>query len=473
MRKSILFAALLVGVSCNMPVFAKSVALNDLNDFSIDRVKSSDKGKAFDSSHWAYRTLKNVTDKYGVLIGKPGENFDGTKSISRNEAAIILVNLMGKVEEQNMKVSEVDRAKIEILQQELSGEINRLSGRVEAIEKSVANLQGSVSNIEESSKKTWKNAYGEDFKITGGLQAGYTAMPVKGADGYSPNFGLPYSEMALSGKLSEHLDYMAQLVPTRNFSDTSFNGLLREAYVSTDIIPKHKLYIGQVTRPVGMEATLSPLNIDFVDYSQSSRKIISNNPANYDPHNQDTGIKISGDWNLLNYSVGTFNGTGNNSFDANRRTSIAGQATIKPFYKNPALGNFEFGSSLLAQNTTYRENLVGYHTSYTYKKFNIKSEYLAKTGFMNTTDTTLLGGQKAKGWVIDTKYNLTDKITALFRYDNFDPDIKNVADASVEYVAGINYLFKDNLGLLVNFVNVDNQSGRDSHRVGFLTQYMF
>jgi hypothetical protein len=466
MRKKILLSALLVGLSCNLPTAAKSVALNDLKDFSIDRVKPADNGKAFDPNHWAYKTLKNVTDKYGVLIGKPEENFDGTKPISRNEAAIILVNLMGKVEDQNTKLNEGDKAKIEILQQELSGEINKLSGRVEAVEKSVAELKGSVSNIEESSKKSWKNAYGEDFKITGGLQAGYTAMPVKGADGYSPNFGLPYSEVAISGKLHEHLNYTAQLVPTRNFSDTTFNGLLREAYVSTDILPNHKVYIGQITRPVGREATLSPLNIDFVDYSQSSRKLISNNTANYDPHNQDAGVMVSGDWNPVSYSVGTFNGSGNNSFDSNRRTSIAGQATIKPFYKNPALGSLELGSSLLAQNTNYRENLVGYHTSYTYKKFNLKGEYLNKTGFVNS-------GQKARGWVLDTKYNLTDKITLLVRYDNFDPNIKALEDGSVEYVAGINYLFKDNLGLLVNFVNVDNQVGRDSHRIGFLTQVMF
>jgi len=454
MRKSILFTALLVGLSCNLPVEAKSVALNDLKDFSIDNVKQADKGKAFDSNHWAYRTLKNVTDKYGVLIGKPGENFDGTKAISRNEAAIILVNLMG------------DRAKIEILQQELGGEIAKLSGRVAAVETSVTELKGSVSNLEDASKKTWKSAFGEDFKITGGLQAGYTAMPVKGADGYSPNFGLPYSELAISGKLHNHLNYVAQLVPTRNFSDTTFNGLLREAYVSTDIIPKHKAYVGQITRPVGREALLSCLNIDFIDYSQASRKLISNNTANYDPHNQDAGLMVSGDWDPVGYSVGTFNGSGNNSFDTNRRTSIAGQVTVKPLYKNPKLGTLELGSSLLAQNTTYRENLVGYHTSYTYKKFNVKGEYLDKTGFVNS-------GQKARGYFIDTKYNLTNKITLLARYDNFDPDIKALEDGSVEYVAGINYLFKDNLGLLVNFVNVDNQSGRDSHRIGFLTQVLF
>lgn len=369
MRKSVLLTALLVGLSCNLPVIAKSVPLSDLNNFSIDKVKSTDNGKAFDPNHWAYKTLKNVTDKYGVLIGKPGENFDGTKSISRNEAAIILVNLMGKVEDQNLKLSEGERAKIEILQQELVGEINRLSGRVDAVEKSVAELKGSVSNIEESSKKTWKNAFGEDFKITGGLQAGYTAIPVKGADGYSPNFGLPYSEVAISGKLQNHLNYQAQLIPTRNFSDntsTGFNGLLREAYVSTDILTNHTISLGQVTRPVGREGLLSPLNIDFVDYSQASRKLLSNNTANYDPHNQDVGVKINGDYNFVNYSVGTFNGTGNNAFDGNRRTSIAGQVNVKPFSnKTSALAGFEAGGSLLAQNTSYRENLVGYHTAYT------------------------------------------------------------------------------------------------------------
>ncbi len=473
MKKNILFAALLAGMCLSTSVYAKSVSLTDLNDFSVKKVKRKDTEKAFDSNHWAYKTLKNATDKYGVLIGKPGENFDGTRPISRNEAAIILINLMGKVEDKNLKMNEADKAKIEILQQELGGEITKLSGRIETVEKSVAELKGSVSNIEESNQKSLKTMFGEDFKITGGLQAGYTAMPCKGADGYSPNFGLPYSEVAITGKVHKHLDYVAQLVPTRNFSDTSFNGLLREAYISTDIIPKHKLFIGQVTRPVGMEATLSPLNIDFIDYSQSSRKLISNNIANYDPHNQDTGIMLNGDWNIVKYAVGTFNGTGNNSFDANRRTSVAAQATIKPFYKNPKLGSLELGGSILNQNTNYRENLFGYHASYTYKKFNVKGEYLTKTGFANTTDTTLIGGQKARGWVLDTKYNLTDKISVLFRYDNFDPDIKNVADASTEYVAGINYLFKDNLGLLVNFVNVSNQFGRDSHRVGFLTQYMF
>jgi len=473
MHKKVLVTALLVSMAFNMPVSAKSVSLDDLKEYSIQNVKPSDKGKAFDSNHWAYKTLKNLTDKYGILVGRPGESFDGSKPLSRNEAAVILVNLVGQVEERNMKMSEADKAKIEIIQQELSGEIAKLSGRVAAVENDVAQLKGSVSNLEDSNKKTIHNMFGEDFKITGGLQAGYTAVPVKGEEGYSPNFGLPYSELAISGKLHKHLNYMAQTVPTRNFSDTTFNGLLREAYVSTDIIPKHTLYFGQVTRPIGREGMLSPLAIDFVDYSQASRKMLSNDIAAYDPHNQDVGAKISGDLGFVDYSVGTFNGSGNNAFDTTKRTSVAGQINIKPFYKKPEIGSLEFGGSLLNQNNTYRESLIGYHAAYAYKKFSVKAEYLGKTGFQNTTDPTLLGGQKAHGYFIDTKYNLTDKIAVLLRYDNFDPDIKVLENRSTEYVAGVNYAFNENLGLLVNFVNVDNQSGKDGHRIGFLTQYMF
>lgn len=479
MKKSILITALLVGLSVNLPVCAKSVALNDLNDFSIDKAKYADKGKAFDPNHWAYRTLKNVTDKYGVLIGKPGENFDGNKPISRNEAAIILVNLMGKVEEQNLKLNEGDRAKIEILQQELGGEIAKLSGRVAAVENSVAELKGSVSNLEDANKHTWKNAYGEDFKITGALQAGYTAIPTKGVDGYTSNFGLPYSEVAISGKLNKHMNYRAQLIPTRNFTDTTANGLLRDVYVSSDIIPKHTVFVGQMAKPIGKEALLSPAEIDFVDYSQASRKLLSNSISTGVPYNHDVGAMIRGDLNFVNYSIGTFNGTGQNTFDNNGKTSLAGQVNIKPLFKTPQYGDVELGSSLLHQKSTnsqaYTENIFGLNASYTYKKFNIKGEYLAKDGFMSQ-------GQNARGFFIDTKYNLTNKIQLLARYDNFKPDLHPAegtaldADnmkAAVEYVAGLNYLFNDNLLFMVNLVNVDNKWGRDSHRVGFLTQVMF
>lgn len=476
MKKKIIISALLLGLSASSQMYAKSVALGELKNFSIENTKPSDNGKAFDPNHWAYRTLKNVTDKYGVLMGKPGEKFDGKQSISRNEAAIILVNLMGKIEEQNTKVNEADRAKIEILQQELGNEMNRLSGRVAMIEKDVAELKGSVSTLQASEKKALTTMFGEDFKLTGGLQAAYTGALSRGADGYSPNFGLPYSEVTITGKMTKHMNYKAQLVPTRNFTDTTANGLLRDVYFTSSIIPKHTVYVGQMARPVGKEATLSPMEINFVDYAQASRKLLSNSTSTGVPYNHDVGAKIDGDWGLVNYSVGAFNGTGQNAFDNNRTMTMAGRVSVKPFYKSPQLGDLEFGGSMLngyASNTT--ENICGIHGSYKYKKFGVSGEFLAKDGFLSN-------GQDAHGFFIDTMYNLTDKLQILARYDSFDPDLRpeegllpdsDSMKAATEYVAGVNYLLRDNVLLMLNFAYVNSKFGKDSNRIGILSQVMF
>lgn len=472
MKKSFFAAALLLSLSLNFTVNAENTSLDDLKEFSLRNVTASDKGKAFDSNHWAYKTLKNITDKYGILVGKPGESFDGMKPLSRNEAAVILVNLMGKVEEQNMKVTAADKARIEILQQELSGEMNRLSGRVAVLENDVADLKGSVSRIEASEKKSWTNAFGEDFMLTGGLQAAYTGAFNSGVDGYSPNFGLPYSEVTITGKAMEHLNYKAQLIPTRNFTDRA-GGLLRDVYISTDILPKHNIIIGQVARPVGQEAVLSPMEINFIDYSQTSRKLLSNNTGTGIPYNHDTGIKIDGDWDFINYSAGTFNGTGQNSFDVDKNMTIAGKISVNPFYKNPELGELQIGGSILHGFTSptalpsgLYENIFGVHASYAYKKLCISGEFLGKDGFT-------AHGQDARGYFIDTIYTLNDKFQLLARYDRFDPDTAIGNDDSTEYVGGINYMFRDNMMFMVNFVHVNSRFGKNSNRIGFLSQVIF
>ena len=474
MKKRILALALLTGMTLSMPSIGKNVALGDLKEFSLSNVKPSDSNKIFDSNHWAYKTLKNITEKYGVLTGKPSDTFVENKPISRNEAAIILVNLMGKIQEQNLKIEEGDLARIEILQQELNSDIDRLSGRVALIEKDITELKGSVSRLEASGQKAWTNAFGEDFKITGGLQAAYTGAFQRGEDGYSPNFGLPYSEVSFSGKMMKNLDYKAQLVPTRNFTDWNANGLLRDIYISTDILPKHKIFVGQMARPVGEEAVLSPMEINFIDYSQASRKLLSNSAAMGVPYNHDVGVKIDGDWGLIDYSAGAFNGVGQNAFDIDRNMTIAGKASINPLYKKPEWGSLKLGGSILngyhssvaLVGNGYQENIFGAHASYTYKKLCVSGELLGKDGFSSR-------GQDARAFFVDTIYSLNDKIQLLGRYDSFNPDTIISGDGTDEYVAGLNYLFRDNMMFMVNFVYVNNKFGKDSNRIGILSQVMF
>ena len=82
----------------NSKTFAKTTTMEELEDLSLSRAEKVDKSKIIDKNHWAYKTLEDITIKYGLLMGKPCDKFNGTGSFTRNEAAFILVNLVGKIE---------------------------------------------------------------------------------------------------------------------------------------------------------------------------------------------------------------------------------------------------------------------------------------------------------------------------------------------------------------------------------------
>ncbi|MCK5176787.1 MAG: hypothetical protein KAQ92_03615, partial [Candidatus Aenigmarchaeota archaeon] len=199
-RKIVLVGTILAGLAFTLPVNAQKIALSEIE--ALSSTKAFEKGKAFDKNHWAYKTLQNISKNYSLRTGKSIKN----GSISRDEAAVIFVNLIGKIEDQNLKLSEAEKAKIEILQEELGSEL-------EGLEAGLVALQGRVSKLEETDKKLWGFAHGEEFTITGGLQSVFYGNFQTGTDNsVAPNFGLPYSEVAFSGKMHEHLDYKAILV---------------------------------------------------------------------------------------------------------------------------------------------------------------------------------------------------------------------------------------------------------------------
>lgn len=456
LRNATVISFLLVGITCMEPVWAESISLEDLKGFSVENVKPSDKGKAFDKSHWAYKTLQNISQKYGLLVGKPDEKFNGNTPVSRNEAAVILVNLIGKIEEQNLKLSEAEKAKIEILQQELNGEIQKLLGRVTNLELSVTELKGRVSNVEESGKKNWKFNYGENFKVTGGLQANYYANFQRGANPVPDNFSIPYGEITFSGKINEKFDYMARTIPTRQFGgNASKNAIFDDLYIGTNIIPKHYISVGQVRVPFGMEAPMNSLDIDFIEYSQMARNVIIGNNQQFD-----TGIKADGDFDFVNYKIGAFNGAGQTAAQGNRNMTLVAQANLKPFYSVPKLGNLLIGGSFLSGDRTgSKRHGYGAHASYNLGKLILKSE--------------LMNFNKANGYNFDAKYQLTDKLQLLGRWDLYDPNIREGADKTTEYILGINYALAENLLLMINYGFADRQESKDSHRLGILKQVIF
>ena len=444
----------------NSPIYARTVTLQELQqDVLPANTVVSDPGKTFSRDHWAYKTLENVTKKYGLLVGKPEEKFDGARPLSRNEAAILLVSLAGKIEQSKYELTESEKAQIDILRQELKNEMQDLTGRVATLETSVDTLKGSVSMLEDTDKKQWGFDFGEKFKINGAFQTRYTGITRKGADNYAPNFRIPLAEFTLSGKLYPHINYAVGLKTERTFTSSS-KGLLGDAYVSTDILPHHNIYLGQSRVPIGYEGTLSAPVLDTIDKSQISRNFSDT---------RDLGIKTVGSWSLIDYSVGAFNGDGQNTNDTNRDMNIATWAVIKPLYKYPRFGKLELGGgyNIGRKDTLEHQNVMSYYAGYKYKRYAIRGEYASANSY-------LANDVKARGWYVHNSYDITKKIQLIARFDQFDPNFRTDNNLVTESTLGTAYyLSGNNLKLQLNLVHVDDRAGKNSNRLGVQTQYKF
>ena len=477
MKTRIVIIVVLAALSVNNFVLAKNITLDDLQKYQSNYIPAVNiTSKDFNSGHWAYKSLENITKKYGLLVGDAGEKFDGSKPLTRNEAAVILVNLIGKVEQEKINIDESEKTQLDILKNELSNEITVLTGRVAVLENNVNKLQGSVSKIEEGNKKNLKYGYGDDFKINGAFQFKYAGNIQKGADNYTPNFLMPYSQIKLSGKLAPHLNYVSDLRLSRNWggsnSLTTTGGLLADAFVSTDIIPHHMVYFGQTRIPVGVEGQIGETSLDAIDRSQISR-----NFSNY----RDIGVKVAGTWPLFDYTIGAFNGSGENYKDYSSNMGVGGWVTAKPLYKLPKYGKLELGTGYYRQqngntintalSTHYESQTIGASIGYKYKKFGVKSEWATRRGYGATASNGAI--PIAKGAFVQSTYDLTPKFQLLAKYDVFDPNERIKENLNTEYTLGTNYFLTNNIKLQINGVAVSNQIGRDSKRLLVLTQYLF
>lgn len=460
-------AALLI----NTGVSAKT-DLKDISEFPAVNVMPAKSGQNFNKNHWAYKRLEVISKKYGLLIGNADDVFNSSKPLTREEAALILVNLVGKIERDQIQLSEMEKDQLDILKQELSGEIQKLATRVDALETDVKELQGSVSKIEGATDKTWLHPYGKDFKLSGELTVMYNANINRGYGTPSPNFDLDAMALYVGGRLHDHVEYVAGL----NFNtlvsgtgSTDKNGVYSEprnkviddAYIRTDIIPHHYLHIGQVRVPIGQEGSMSSIASDNIKKAQIGRNFSDK---------RDIGVKAIGRWSWIDYYLGVFNGTGQNNIDDTRgEMDVATWFMLKPFHKHPEWGTLElgYGYDFATDENNVDHDTWGTYAGYKYKRFKLSGEYAKKNGYGSMHDA------KAYGYYIRAAYDLTKKHQLIATYDVFDPNTGVGNNNIYEYTLGGRYRLLDNIILKYNWVHIVNKATKGSDRFTVLSQYCF
>lgn len=450
LRKQLLIAAIAASTTLSANVYAKNISVTDLQELST--IPAVNKQQVIDEQHWLYEVLSDFNKKYsGSILDK--------RALTRDEAAFILVNLVGRVQENSIDLSDADKALMKVVKKELSKEISKLSGRVAMLEGNVSKLEGRISTLEEKDEKVLRFDYGEDFKITGSLQASFTGNFKEGDDNYPSNFRIPLTEVYVTGKVTPEIDFTINILPNKIFTGTGEEALLADAFLATEVFKNNTVEVGQVLVPIGQEGPMWPITCETVDKAQYTR--------NY-ADRMDIGAKLIGSYKHFDYYLGAFNGSGMNATDTNRGMSSAGWLNIRPFSSvDNALSGLEIGSGYYnGNNGSINEKIFGSYIGYNLGKFHARGEYSKIEGYGSEN-------HKADSWYALASYNLTDKIDLVARYDIFDVDTRIGSNSNTEYTYGANYAFAENMKLKLNMVNVSNSAGNNSHRVNVMTQYLF
>lgn len=97
---------------------------------------------------WSYEAINELTNKYGIVIGYPDGSFKPKKSISREEEAAALYQLMRWVEAHPNSTSVDDLRKINMLMSQYQQELGQLQNEVRAMHQEQEILKNRIDQVD-------------------------------------------------------------------------------------------------------------------------------------------------------------------------------------------------------------------------------------------------------------------------------------------------------------------------------------
>ncbi|MDD4919401.1 MAG: porin [Bacteroidales bacterium] len=267
------------------------------------------------------------------------------------------------------------------------------------------------------------------------------------------SFDIRRARLDFKGEPAKWFDYRLQV-------DFASSPKIIDAFVRFKIHPMFNVQAGQFKLAFSLENPYGPLDLETLENSQVVSYLSGfNDLAGSKAAGRDIGVAVYGGffkqdgYNIVDYFVGLYNGTGINVKDNNKHKDFAGRININPirpvtlsaFYYNGKIGP----DGELAPRTRY-----GFGARYDDGKILFRGEYIkGKTNQKDSDGFYLLAG-----------YTIAGKFQPLFKYDYMRLDLKDENSRQINYLVGFDYWPHSMFRLQVNytyrtFIQKDNNSG--------------
>jgi len=296
-------------------------------------------------------------------------------------------------------------------------------------------------------------------------------------------FNSPYFQMGGNGQIAYtysdvnriHHDFKAKnlfLIVNGKLNDSFRYGFIlelvnpsvQEFWGEWTAAKEFNLKAGQFKSPFTLESQLVPATLETTGYSRTISNLVGyagtddvlrlqNGKNNF---GRDAGIMASGELvpmsghNLIQYSLGVFQGTGVTTSEVNNTKDFAGMLLFQPVMGLRIGGGAYFGQAtyLMAGADAVSDHVRNrWYLSADYKsdRFNARAEWI------NGND----GGIKKEGvYGLGMYYLLPQKLKVLGKVDYYNRN-KDVNSEVVDYTLGINYYFYTQCRVQLNYTYSD------------------
>lgn len=332
------------------------------------------------------------------------------------------------------------------------------------VEKNVL-TQSEADELRKSDKKTSKNSISQATeKVRNIFNSPYIQIGGNGQFMYQysdinrihHDFKVKNLFLSVNGKLNDSFRYGFLLEFT--------NPSVQEFWGEWTAAKEFNLKVGQFKSPFTMESQYVPATLETASYSRTISNLVGyagdddvlkkqNNKNNF---GRDAGIMASGELvslashNLLQYSIGLFQGTGVTTGETNNAKDFAGMLLFQP------VKGWRIGGGAYFGQATYQKTATSAVSDHVRDRWYLSSDYkcdrfYARAEWIHAND----GGIDKEGiYGLGMYHIIPQKLNVLAKVDYYNKN-KDVNAEVFDYTLGINYYFYPMCRVQLNYTYSD------------------